>query len=439
MRYDRRRMKVLLATMQFGRGYGQGTERYLAMLADGLSRRGHEAVILAGDPERRGPALPLGTEFEQEPRVLYYPTHGRLSVQGLAPRRLMPVLEREQPDVVHVANPGHIGVGLMHAARARAVPVVVTVMDYWWLCPKHTLLHYRGGICDSDVPWLECIRCTGASDRRRWLRAVAHVPGLSEIVIPALYFTRALCGGSSPAEIVRWARRQRFLTAALNSANAVICLSQGARARLTPRLSHPRLHTIVVGLEPRWFGARRSERWDPAPRDPAKLTLGFVGALAEHKGPHLLLDAVRQLGWTATRVRLAGGGTDARYERRLRALAEGLNVELLGRVPSEQVPALLAGLDLLVVPSIWPENLPQTVLEAQAVGVPVVASRVDGISEAISDPTLLFDVGSAPSLARCLAGWTAAPRNPPPATPVRTADEMVAQTLGVYAAARGGD
>ena len=111
-----------------------------------------------------------------------------------------------------------------------------------------------------------------------------------------------------------------------------------------------------------------------------------------------------------------------------------MNVDFLGRVPSGDIPALLAGLDLLIVPSTWPENLPQTVLEAQAVGTPVLASRVDGIAEVISDSTMLFDVCSAVNLAQCLSDWAKSPRNPPPAKPVTRADEMVASTLEVYAA-----
>lgn len=425
-------MKVLLATMQYGRGYGQGTERYVLMLADGLRARGHTAVVLGGDPERRGPALPLGTPLETDPGVLYYPTHGWMSVVGLPPDDLRPILERERPDIVHVVNPGHIGVGLMSAAKQAGLPLVATIVDFWWLCPKHILLHPDRGICDGAVPWRECVRCIGAVDQRPWVRTLARTPVLNATALPLLYFTRALTRGATLAECGRWTGRQPLLVAALDSADAVIFLSDGARARLAPRLRHAHPHTIIVGMEDRWFATPRKPTGAGTPRDPAGLTLGFVGALADHKGTHLILDAVRRLGWHRTRVRIAGGGTDTDYQQRLHQLAAGLNVDFAGRVPSADVPAFLAGLDVLIVPSTWPENLPQTVLEAQAVGTPVIASRVDGIAEVVSDPALLFDVGSATDLARALADWAARPRTPPPAKPVRRADEMVVDTLAVY-------
>ncbi len=429
-------MKVLLATMQFGRGYGQGTERYVHMLAEGLQRRGHEVVVLAGDPEHRGPPLALGEEIEHSPRVLFYPTRGWTSIEGVPPARLSLLLDREQPDIVHMVNPGHIGVGLMSAARNAGVPVVVTVVDYWWLCPRHILLHDQRGICDADVPWLECVRCLGAADQRKWVRSLAATPVVRSTVLPILYLTRALSRGCTLGDCLNWTRRQSILLDALDASAGIIFLSDGARRRIAPRLNHRRVYSIIVGMEDRWFQARRGGPWNGSPRDPASLTLGFVGALAEHKGTHLLLEAVARLGWTATRVRIAGGGTDAAYMARLHELAAGLNVEFLGRVPSDGIPALLAGLDLLIVPSTWPENLPQTVLEAQAVGTPVLASRVDGIAEVISDSTMLFDVCSAVNLAQCLSDWAKSPRNPPPAKPVTRADEMVASTLEVYTALR---
>ena len=265
---------------------------------------------------------------------------------------------------------------------------------------------------------------------------LAGVPLVRSTLLPAMYLARALSRGAALADCLSWTRRQQLLLDALNAASAIIFLSDGARARIAPRLNHTRTHSIVVGMEDRWFNARRKEAGDGSSRAPAELVLGFVGALADHKGPHLLLEALRRLNWSGTRVRIAGGGTDALYEDRLRDLARGLDVEFVGRVPSADMPAFLRELDLLVVPSTWPENLPQTVLEAQAVGTPVLASRVDGIAEVISDPTMLFEVDSATALAGCLDDWARHPRFPPPAKPVSSADEMVSRTLEVYARVR---
>lgn len=423
-------MKILYATMQFGRGYAQGTERYVAMLTDGMQRRGHDVAVLAGDPERHGACLKLGESVQADPRILYYPTRGWMSVEGLPASDVVPLLEREKPDVLHVANPAHIGVGLLSAARTLHIPVVVTIMDFWWLCPKHTLFHSSGATCDAKVTWRDCLACLGASDARRWVRSVAGAPLLNSVALPILYYGKAIARGNGLEEIRRWQDRQSILLDALDAADAVIFPSRGAHQRLGPRLTRSRQCPIPYGLEPRWFDSKR-----PAPAaakvSPERLTIGYAGALAPHKGPHLLLQAIKQLGWSKSRLRIAGHEADERYVQRLRDLAGGLNVEFVGRVESDAMPAFLRGLDLFVMPSIWPENLPIVVLETQAVGVPVLASHIDGVTETVP-ASMLFEPNSTEDLARRLQAWIADPVHPAPLQPVSTADEMVDRTLNLY-------
>ncbi|MBU0639360.1 MAG: glycosyltransferase [Planctomycetes bacterium] len=431
-------MKVLYATMQFGRGYGQGTERYLAILGRGLQARGHELVYLAGDPERRGPRLALGEVVTDEPRVLAYPTYGRMAVQGVPTAELETLLRHLRPDIVHLTNAGHIGAGIIPAAGALGIPVAVTVMDYWWLCPKHTLQHHRGGICDGQVSWRECVTCVAAGHPRRALRFLARTPALRAAALPTLTFLRAMMRGLPAREVGHWKRRRAFLRAALHAVQAVIFASSTGRDLLGLPADGPRSYQIPYGLEPHWFNRGTAPRTSAgadgtaaSARNRRDVTLGYAGALAEHKGVHLLLEALHHLGWSSTRVRIAGGGDDAAYAARLRALARGLSVDFCGRVHSEDMPEFLAGLDVLVVPSLWPENLPIIVLEAQAVGVPVLASRVGGIAEMLPSAQHLFDLNSASSLADRLAAWRAG-ELPPTVANVSTADEMVARTLRVY-------
>lgn len=431
-------MRVLLATMQFGRGYSQGTERYLSILSDGLARRGHEVVVLAGDPERRGARAALGASVQDCPRTLHLPTGGWMTVVGTPPRRLLPLLEAERPDVVHVANPAHIGVGVARAAWRFGLPVVLTIMDYWWLCPKHTLRHYRRGTCDGRVPWYECVPCI-SSERDEGLHRLHRAPGLARTLLPVLYLSRWTLSGTPPAESLRWIRRRSILESCLGNAAAIICPSLAAERRIASRVRAGQVHRVPYGLEPHWFAAgdaaRAARNHGARPRSPEQLTIGYAGALAAHKGVHVLLEAIAHLGWRRTRIRIAGGGDDARYLGRLAALAETLNVEFAGRLSPAQMPEFLTGLDCLVLPSLWPENLPIVALEALACGTPVLASRVDGVAEVVPEAGQ-FEPGSPADLAvhleRCI-------RQPPDlarlSRTVCTADEMVDQTLQVYEAA----
>jgi len=422
-------VKLLFATMQFGAGYSQGTERYLSILAAGLAARGHEVIILAGDPDGRRPAAPLGAEVESAPRVLHYPARGWMTIEGTPAPQLEALLAAHTPDVVHMANPAHVGVSLIPAAAAARIPVVLTIMDYWWICPKQTLLHASGRLCDAETTWRECLACIAADRENSLRRTLARVPLLRTTLVPAAYVGTWRASGVSPAEISLWPRRREHIRAAMNAAQVVICPSQAARDLVAARLSGPRIERIPYGLEPHWF--ERSPR-DPRAADGDRpLTLGFAGALQPHKGLHVLLDALRAAALPALQLRIAGDGASDAYRRDLEARAAGLDVEWVGRVAPRDMPAFLRSLDLLVVPSLWPENLPIIVLESCAAGVPVLGSDVAGIAEFLP-LALRFRVGDAADLARRLESWTIAPRaEHPPA--VSTADEMVERTAAVYA------
>jgi len=425
-------MDVLIATMQFGPGYGQGTERYVRMLAEGLGRMGERVRILAGDPLHLRKVLRLGQQFLDAPPAYHCRTHGVTCVHGLRQEVWLALLDRWRPTIVHVVNPAQIGVGLIGAAERRRIPVVCTVMDFWWLCPKHTLLTADGQICEGAVGWRQCLDCLARSDVRPFVRRAACMPLASSTLLPLLYIGRALMRRTSLAELRRWTRRRWHLLAALNATSAVIFPSKAAEQIVGSHVSGPRRVRIPYGLEHCWFSARRRFR-RATPSDPGELVLGHAGTLEPHKGPDLLLEAVRRLGWHRTRVRLAGPPGPASYMSRLKRLAEGLNVEFLGSVPPKRMPEFLRSLDALVFASRWPENLPIIVLEALAVGVPVLGARIQGVQEVLRDPALLFERDDAGDLAKRLEAWLSRPTFPDVDDVLCTVEQMVQHTRAVYA------
>jgi glycosyltransferase involved in cell wall biosynthesis len=196
-------------------------------------------------------------------------------------------------------------------------------------------------------------------------------------------------------------RRERFLARCLAAADQIIFPSPATRDAIAPLVGHARWQVIPYGLEEHWFASAPRER--RRPREPRELVLGFAGALQPHKGVHVLLAALRRLAWTGTRVRVAGDSDAVAYQERLRREAEGLRVEFTGALSGAEPRAFLGTLDALVVPSLWPENLPYVLLEAQAARVPVIASRVPGMAGQVGDAARLFEPGCAEDLARALA------------------------------------
>ncbi len=118
-------------------------------------------------------------------------------------------------------------------------------------------------------------------------------------------------------------------------------------------------------------------------------TIGTVALFRPRKGIEILLRSLQQLRRENISVRLLAVGPfeTRKYEYRVKNLTARLGLEdvvsWVGFTP--QVDALLAKMDLFVLPSLFGEGLPMVVLEAMALGVPVVASRVEGVPEVIRD------------------------------------------------------
>ena len=165
------------------------------------------------------------------------------------------------------------------------------------------------------------------------------------------------------------------------------------------------------------------------------------------KAPHVLLEAVAGLPPDRVSVTIAGDlapyhGDDS-YAGIVRPMLQRSGVEWLGGVAHERVPALLASIDVLVVPSIWIENSPFVIKEAFAAGLPVVASNLGGMAELVQDGRngLLFTAGDSADLRRVITrlldepGLLATLREGIPR--VKTIDEDAAWTQAIYEEAVG--
>jgi len=135
---------------------------------------------------------------------------------------------------------------------------------------------------------------------------------------------------------------------------------------------------IEAGFPPERIRAKPQFTWATDRREGPGEYFLYVGRLHSEKGVGALLKAWRQ---APGRLVVVGDGPEA---RRLRAAAPAA-VEFTGQVPGPEVARLLWRARALLVPSIWYEGSPRTVVEAYAAGVPVVASRIGSIPDLVKD------------------------------------------------------
>ena len=178
-------------------------------------------------------------------------------------------------------------------------------------------------------------------------------------------------------------------------AATVICVSSYLQRELETKVPEARGKVQVVSS-----GVDR-ERFAVTGPPPGPAGVLCVGALDERKNVVRLADAFARLGEGT--LTFAGDGP-------LRARLEGRDgVRLLGRVPHDEIPGLLAECRVLAQPSLV-EPLGQALLEAMACGRSVVATRIGGPPEFVSpEAGLLVDPLDVDELARALALAVALP------------------------------
>jgi glycosyltransferase involved in cell wall biosynthesis len=189
--------------------------------------------------------------------------------------------------------------------------------------------------------------------------------------------------------------------------DAVIVVSNTLRdAAIRAGVARERVFWVPNAIDPARLPAprRREELCREIGADPERPLLGAVGRLSPEKGHRVLLDAFAHVGRRLPGSRLAIAG-DGPEEASLRRQAETLGlsgqIAFMGlRADGQQI---IAALDALALPS-FSEGMPNVLLEAFAYGTPVVATRVGGVPDMVSDGDSgwLVPAGDAHALAAAL-------------------------------------
>ncbi|HEY6357143.1 MAG TPA: glycosyltransferase family 4 protein [Vicinamibacterales bacterium] len=411
-------MNVLHVVHDFLPRHRAGSEIYAASLAASLATRHHVTVLCAEYDPTRAHGHVTWRVFEGLPVVeIVNNWVGRSFEDSYRPalitQRIEQVLQAVQPDVVHVHNLFNLSFELPALARARGIPVVATLHDYTLVCPSGGQRVHRADahVCAS-IDTTRCARCFKES------------PFYSQLSVGAI---AAAAPGGWVRRLAVSARR-RFPTSARLAA---VAAPHVAMVAVTPEAIDTRLararqvfDEVDLFVAPSAFmadefvrlGVDRARMQVSAngqmPMTPIAVTrprmplrIGFVGTIVWHKGVHVLVNAVRALPASGYELRIFGGWDVAPdYVADLRARAVGLPVRFEGAFAPAQVPEVFAELDVLVVPSLWPENAPLVIQEAFQAGVPVVGARMGGIPEFIREGVTgrLFDPRASGQLTRIL-------------------------------------
>lgn len=351
-----------------------GAETYMITVAEQLLAQGHEVSFFGMHhpdnttigPTATIPFLEFGRGQSFTSRVGQLTKALSHAAAGDARRALEGYVEHWEPDLIHAHNIyNQLPPSLFRGVSAQ-VPVVMTLHDYKPVCPNYSL--FVGGETCTD--------CLGGS----FLNCVK----------------KRCCHGS-------------LLASTLAAASSAHHRSRGTYSRDYHRFISPsgfvKRRMVEAGFREARIEVINNFAAIPERPTPPGEGLFYGGRLCIEKGVDILLKGYAMLPEPRPKFRIAGDGP---LDQELRALSKRLKletVEWLGRIRPDQVIDELNATAVAAVPSTWFENCSMAIMEALALGRPVLTSSAGGNPDLVRPGVdgEVFEAGSAVAVRDALA------------------------------------
>jgi glycosyltransferase involved in cell wall biosynthesis len=283
-------------------------------------------------------------------------------------RRLRRIIEKEQPDIMHVHNTFPLlSPAVFYAAKGFFTATILTVHNYRIFCA-------------AGIPVRNEIVCTECLDQCS--------------VIPALRYGCYRNSRLATLPMIAMIALHRKLDTWGRHVDAFIALTDFQREKLI----EAGLPKDRVYVKPHFY---------PDPPAPVAWQerqdrVVYVGRLGAYKGVHLLVEAWQQWGSDAPKLEIIGEGPERKQLEQMAATGPwpDQRISFVGQLSFLEAQARLAKARLLVLPSLCFEGFPMVIREAFALGVPVVASRIGALEEIVDHGKngVLFTPGSSEDL-----------------------------------------
>ena len=346
---------------KFFRKYG-GTEQYLFGLIQLAESKGHRVIPFSTRHQDN-----LHTKYSHyfASNIDFFDTKNvpgkikallRVLFSFEAKKKISNLINDTNPDIAHLHNIAHqLSPSILYPLKHRGIPVVQTLHDYKLVCPTYKLFA-KNRVCERCIGknYFNAVlqRCnkgsfsaSAANALEMYLHRIMRVYKIVDLFISPSKFLRSkvIESGVDPARVIH-----------------------------LPNFLY-------------------TEQYSPCYDNKGYFV--FFGQLNNSKGVDVLLRAIKN--FRKVHFVIAGEGEHKNSYLKYAAYHR-LNVSFPGFVTGKRLADMIRGAAAVMVPSVWYENQPYTVLEAFAFGKPVVGSRLGGIAELIEKGKtgLLFEPGN---------------------------------------------
>jgi glycosyltransferase involved in cell wall biosynthesis len=311
-----------------------GAESYSKELADYMSQR-HEVHVISGFGH---PAQEHARYQVHTVKCGWYRSSPVTFLNYFNPKtssRIRQLISQIKPEVIHLHNTARLGLSFL----SNQAPVIQTIHDFWYFCPKSDLLDFSSRFCENSYLGFKCILC-----------------------------------GRDCAPFLTDAFRKTMIKQFLDRIGIFVFPSEAVMKSFIERAeTFKRCVVIRHGIKIR----------DPPQSYDANYPLRvlFVGRLSKEKGVDRLIKAVQNV--ESLHLDVVGGGNLEKVLKERVANERIRNVEVHGFLNEKEKWSFYGKSDVVVVPSLWPEVSSMVVMEAMSKGNVVLVTHLGGARELV--------------------------------------------------------
>lgn len=360
--------RILICSNYYPPNFVGGAELIAHRQANEMLRQGKKVLIFAGEHSDR-PRYSVRADRHEDVDIIRislaaedydsnYVNFQHHEVDAL----FEATLEQFQPDVVHFHNLTGLSVGMIQIAKGRNIRTAITLHDHWGFCYRNTIINYRSEVCQDYNRCAECMSTIPDGSRNIPIRMrhdylMWRFQGVDAFISPSEYLAKTYVEAGFPIE---------------------------------------KMFVLWNGIDIARFAAIQKSYGE------GRIRFTYVGHLGAHKGVGLILEAAALLGARGRiTINIIGrGAEESNLKRQAAQLGLTNATRFWGRVETSHITEVFQETDVLILPSIWPENQPVSITEAMASRTPVIASRSGGVPELVigGETGFLFQSGSAQDL-----------------------------------------
>lgn len=358
-------MKIITASKFYY--HRAGLESYLFKISNSLKQNGHE-VIPFSTKYSKNIKTPFDDFFTD-----YIELGGNEDINFLdklkalsrifynfdAADKFRKLIDYTNPDLVWgFGVHRHLSPSIFIEAKKRSIPVIHRLSDYALICPDSRLTKGDDSTCDLLCPLKgyhnaiinQCVRQSSVNDSSKKPSVAASTIGALE-----LFFHNKLGLYKNNVD--------KFIAPSLFLKNVMI----------KSGMPEEKIVHIPIFIDPTLYTPNYND----------KNYLVYFGRLSREKGLPLLLNAMSKL--KNYKLIIVGDGPQRDYLEKIKEEKNLFNVVFTGLQHGDELNKIVANSRFVVVPSIWYDNSPNVIFEANAMGKPVLGANIGGIPEYINE------------------------------------------------------